>query len=283
MLTSDGTALHVRESGPSTAEVTVVLVHGWTQDNTCWEPVADRLSGDVRVLRYDHRGHGASAPAVPGSATIEQLADDLAELIDKRVPAGRLVLAGHSMGGMTIMALAERYPELVAQRVVGSAFVATSSGQMDRLTLGLPDLAARRVPQVESALQVLLEKRRKDTLPGNPRLLSPATRWLVFGKRARQADVLDVTRQALRAHPVSIAGFRDSMRGHDRRVALAALRDKATLVLVGDRDRLCPVEHAQVIADQLPDAEYVLYPGAGHMLTYERSREVAEHINDLIT
>ncbi|MDV6013867.1 alpha/beta fold hydrolase [Haloechinothrix sp. LS1_15] len=281
-VTSDGTALHVRDSGPVDAEVTLVQVHGWTQDNTCWDPVVERLTRGVRVLRYDHRGHGASAPAAVGTATIAQLADDLAELIADRASRGRLVLAGHSMGGMTIMALAERYPELVAERVSGAAFVATSSGEMDRLTLGLPGMAARGVTRGERVLQTLLEKRRKDVLPGDPKLLSPITRWLVFGKRARQRDVVDVTRQALRAHPASIAGFRESIRSHDRRVALCALRDIRTVVLAGERDRLCPVTHAQAIADQLPGTDYILYPGAGHMLTYERPREVADHLNDLI-
>ncbi len=281
-VTSDGTALHVRTSGPADAALTVMFVHGWTQDNTCWDPIVAALPDDVRVIRHDHRGHGASAPAREGTRTLEQIADDLAELIADRVPDGPLVLVGHSMGGMTIMALAERHPALVDDRVAGVAFVATSSGQMDRLTLGLPGMAGRSVPRVERILKVLLEKRRKDTLPGNPKVLSPAARWLVFGRKAKQADVVEVTRQALRAHPASIAGFRDAIGTHNRRVALGALCDKPTVVLVGDRDRLCPVAHAKVIADELRDTRYVLFPGAGHMLMYERADEVAARINALI-
>src|ERR1700712_5065908 len=103
-LTGDGTALHVRSSGPSDAAVTVVLVHGWTQDHRTWDDVVARMGPSQRVLRYDLRGHGGSAPAKPGTATIARLADDLAELITERAPHGKLVLAGHSMGGMTIMA-----------------------------------------------------------------------------------------------------------------------------------------------------------------------------------
>ncbi|MDI5982853.1 alpha/beta fold hydrolase, partial [Amycolatopsis magusensis] len=76
------------------------------------------------------------------------------------VPEGRLVLAGHSMGGMTIMALAERHPELVSRRVAGVAFVATSSGEMNRLTLGLPGLAGRGVTRAEPRVRNLLERRR---------------------------------------------------------------------------------------------------------------------------
>ncbi|WP_425458456.1 alpha/beta fold hydrolase, partial [Amycolatopsis rhizosphaerae] len=134
-LTGDGTALHVRATGPEDAPVTLVLAHAWTQDHTEWDPVLPLLPPQARVLRYDHRGHGGSAPARPGTATVAQLADDLAELIAERVPSGRVVLAGHSMGGMTVMALAERHPELVRLRVAGVALIATSCSDMDRLTL----------------------------------------------------------------------------------------------------------------------------------------------------
>ncbi|RZQ62635.1 alpha/beta fold hydrolase [Amycolatopsis suaedae] len=276
---ADGTRLTVVESGSGPA--TVVLVHGWTQDHTCWDPVVRRLEG-VRVLRYDHRGHGTSDPAKPGTATIEQIADDLAELLADRVPDGPLVLAGHSMGGMTIMALAQRHPELVERRVSGVAFVGTSSGQMDRLTLGLPGVAGRAAPRVERMIHVLLERRRKDTLPGSPAFLAPFTRWLVFGRRAARADVLAVAAQALRGHPNSLAGFRTSIAQHDRKVVLGSLRGKPTVVLAGDRDRLCPLAHAKVIAGELPDAVFVRYPGAGHMLSYERPGEVAARIAGVV-
>ncbi|AXB47165.1 alpha/beta fold hydrolase [Amycolatopsis albispora] len=280
-VTADGTRLHLELSGPPDAAVTLVLVHGWTQDLTCWEPVVQRLPGQ-RLLRYDHRGHGRSAPARPGTATIEQIADDLAEVLEAVVPDGPLVLAGHSMGGMTMMALAERHPELVSRRVAGVAFVATSSGEMNRLTLGLPGLAGRGVPRVEPRVRSLLERRRKDTLPGSPGFLAPFTRWLAFGRGAARADVLDVAAQALRAHPASIAGFLEAITRHDRRLALAALRGTPAVVLAGQLDRLCPVPHARVIAEELPDADFVYFPRAGHMLPYERADEVAARIRALL-
>jgi pimeloyl-ACP methyl ester carboxylesterase len=134
---------------------------------------------------------------------------------------------------------------------------------------------------VEPILRSLLEKRKKGRLPGNPKLLSPATRWLVFGKRASQAEVVETTRQALNAHPPSVGGFMDAIFAHDRRVCLRAMRDIPTVVMVGDRDRLCPVAHAKAIADGLEDTDYVLFPGAGHMLMQERPAEVAAHISAL--
>lgn len=281
-VTADGTKLRVRTSGPAEAPVTVVLVHGWTQHSGCWDGVAEQLPDDLRVLRFDLRGHGASDPARPGTRTLEQLADDLAELLEAQVPEGSIVLAGHSMGGMTLMALAERHPGLVDGRVSAVAFVATSSGDLHRISLGLKGAVGRTVPRIEPVLRSLLERRKKGALPGNPKLLSPAARWLVFGRKAPQREVEETVRQALAAHPGSIGGFMDAMFAHDRRVVLCAVKGKPTLVLAGDRDRLCPVEHARVIADELPDTTFVLYPGAGHMLMQERTIEVAARITALV-
>jgi pimeloyl-ACP methyl ester carboxylesterase len=281
-VTGDGTALHVETSGPADSESTLVLVHGWTQDHRTWDGVVAHLGSSIRTLRYDLRGHGGSAPAKPGTATIATLADDLAELIADRAPAGPLVLAGHSMGGMTIMELARRHPGLVAQRVAGAAFVATSSGQMDRITLGLPGIAGTGAAKFERRLAKLLAKQHRDALPLSPAMVRPGARLLVFGSHPRRADLDSVAEQLLCAHPASVAGFQDAISRHDCKIALASLRDTPAIVLVGERDRLCPLGHAKVIADELPQAEFVRYPGAGHMLPQERAGEVASRIRALV-
>ncbi|GAA4665726.1 MULTISPECIES: alpha/beta fold hydrolase [Amycolatopsis] len=280
-VTADGTALYVDVSGPADAPVTLVLVHAWTQDSTEWEPILPLLPPDVRVVRYDHRGHGASAPAKPGTATIAQLADDLAELVSDRVP-GRIVLAGHSLGGMTVMELAERHPELVRERVAGVAFIATSCSNLDRMTLGLRGAAGRAAIRVDKALARMLTRYEKESVPVPAALARPATKWLAFGRKVDRADVRAMTAQFLRAHPRSIGGFRDSISRHDRREALARLAGRPSVVLVGDRDRLTPVSHARVIAAELPDAEFVLFPGAGHELPYERRQGVAQRLRWLV-
>lgn len=203
-VTADGTALHVRTSGPMDSALTLVLVHGWTQDHRTWDSVVERLDPSVRVLRYDLHGHGGSAPASQATATIPQLADDLAELITSRMN-GPVVLAGHSMGGMTIMELAERHPDLVASRVAGVAFVATSSGQMDRITLGLPGAAGRGAARFERRLAKLLARRRSEALPFPPSMVRPGARLLVFGDHPRGAE------QLLCAHSASVGDFQDAI------------------------------------------------------------------------
>ncbi|ASR34339.1 alpha/beta hydrolase [Prauserella marina] len=282
-VTSDGTPLRVEQTGPADADDTLVLVHGWTQDHRSWDRVVAELPRSIRVLRYDLRGHGESGQATPATATIDQLADDLAELIARRVPEGRLVLAGHSMGGMTIMALADRHPELVANRVEGVAFVATSCGGMNNISLGLPGFVGRGAAKAERRLAKLLVAYRREALPLRPGAVRAGARWLVFGSKPRRADVASVAEQLLCAHPASVGGFQNAISLHERRTALAALRTATTVVLAGDADRLCPAPHARAIADELPGARLVLFPGAGHMLQQERAHEVAEQLGRLLT
>jgi pimeloyl-ACP methyl ester carboxylesterase len=216
-VTGDGAALHVTQSGPADSAVTLVLVHGWTQDHRTWDFVLPHLDPGLRVLRYDLRGHGGSAPARPGSATIARLADDLAELIAGRVPAGPLVLAGHSMGGMTLMVLAERHPALVRDRLAGAAFVATSSGDMDRLTLGFPGVVGRSVTRFEPRVARLLARLRSETLRLRPGMVRSVARGLIFGDRPGRAQVDSVVEQLLCAHPASAGLVPGRDRGPPRR------------------------------------------------------------------
>ncbi len=102
--------------------MTVLLVHGWTCSTRSWHNQVEalpRILGQdaVRVVTYDHRGHGRSDAAPAGSMRIEQLADDLVTVLDTVVGDGPVVYAGHSMGGMTLMALADQWPELFGTRI----------------------------------------------------------------------------------------------------------------------------------------------------------------------
>ncbi|MQA10797.1 MAG: alpha/beta fold hydrolase [Pseudonocardiaceae bacterium] len=303
-VTDDGVALHVRDHGPAGSPVTVVLMHGWTCDHTVWDRIVGllpagsdsasdgartsavpdsasdgaRTSAAVRVLRYDHRGHGGSGPATAGTATIDRLAEDAAELIAARVPHGKLVLVGHSMGGMTMMALAERFPELVRSRVASAVFVSTTPRSIARMTLGLRGPLGTAAIRGENAVTVALGRARREHFLRRPAVLRPFVRRLVFGSGASRRDVAALARQVGRVHPASMSGFRQSFRTHERRVALARFAGIPCTVLVGTRDGLTPVSHARLIAEELPDAEFVRYPGAGHMLPYERAEELAARI-----
>ena len=89
---------------------------------------AGRARGRARLILWDQRGHGRSGWTKLTSATIDRTGRDLGQVLDATVPNGPVVLAGHSMGGMSILALARQRPELFGDRVVGVLMMATSAG-----------------------------------------------------------------------------------------------------------------------------------------------------------
>src|SRR4051794_9146637 len=109
---ADGVRLHVEARGPAEAPVTVVLLHGWCLDRRTWQHQVTALRAmhpKPRIITYDARGHGRSSATRLPSATLGQLGDDLAEVLRHYAARGPVVLAGHSMGGMTIMEYAHRH------------------------------------------------------------------------------------------------------------------------------------------------------------------------------
>lgn len=279
--TSDGARLRLVESGPADAPVTAVLLHGWTLANGTWDQVVEGLPDGVRTLRFDLRGQGESAPAEPGLATIERCADDLAELIEARVPSGPIVLAGHSMGGMSIMALAERHPELLS-RVSGIALVATSAGGLRAPSYRLPGPAAAAFNAGERQLRKRLAAARGSRVASGSGWLRPGIRWLLFGKGADKGQVAATADWVARTHPANMASYRESLAQHERLQVLERVSGVPVIILAGTADRLTPVSHAERIADALPEAQLVLYPGAGHMLPMERAEEVTDRITALL-
>lgn len=105
-VSADGTRLHVEVHGPETAPA-VVLAHGWTCSTAFWAGQIRDLAVDHRVIAYDQRGHGRTRPS-PVCST-DALADDLVAVLDATLaPGEKAVIAGHSMGGMTVLAAAGR-------------------------------------------------------------------------------------------------------------------------------------------------------------------------------
>ena len=106
--TSDGVPLSVRDWGSHAASHTVVLLHGFCLNKESWNiqmtQLIRRWGNNIRIISYDHRGHGDSGNASMHTYRIDRLADDLAELLVALGVTGPLTLVGHSMGGMTALA-----------------------------------------------------------------------------------------------------------------------------------------------------------------------------------
>lgn len=280
---TDGTVLAVRHAGPENSPGTVVLVHGWTQDHTSWDDVTDRVAAQgVRVVAYDARGHGWSDAGPRGTATIDRFADDLAEVITGLVPDGRVVVAGHSLGGPIILAFADRHPDLLADRVAGVALVATSASGLGKDIFGL---SSRLTAPALLAAPWLTKMRSVSRSPINtrhPRLIAGALRLGLYGPgAATERNRMRTAAQVGRSHPATTAQLVDEMLGHDRLDALRSLGHVATVIMAGTKDALTPMAHARAMAAAAPNSELVVFPRAGHMLPYERADEVAATLVDL--
>ena len=288
MTTEDGVRLHVEEVGPPDAPVTVVLVHGYTQEMAVWHYQRIDLAADgrLRVVLYDHRSHGRSGRGSAESATIDQLGRDLGRVLDEVVPTGPVVLVGHSMGGMTIMALADSRPELFGPRVVGVALVSTSTGKLADLTFGLPTavlpVTKRLLPLVTRGMRARPRYFERGRRVGTD-LAFLVTRFGGFGDRDVSPALVQFVEQLAANTPVDvIAEFYDTFTTHDKLAALDVLRGVEVLVVVGSKDLLTPPDHARAIADALPDAHLVVVEGAGHMVVLERAALVNLQLRALV-
>src|SRR3569833_4468563 len=113
-------------------------------------------------------------------------------------------------------------------------------------------------------------------------MVRSGARRLVFGRRPGREQVDSVVEQLLAAHPASAGLFLDAIAAPRGVGGLGALCDVPSVVLAGEKDRLCPLAHAKVIADELPHAEFVRYPGAGHMLPQEHPNKKTHQNNTLL-
>ncbi len=277
--------------GAAQTPVTVVLLHGWTLDNRLWrQQIADlpaRLgaigAGPVRILAFDLRGHGRSSATSGTDATLEQLGDDLAEVVTQLVPAGPVVLVGHSLGGMAIMEYAQRHAAAFAARTVGVVLVSTSAEGSSRTSYGLSPRLARvmRILEIQGAGLLARSgawRPHRRLMP----LLAPGVRWLVFGQRVDTSWLALTASMVGNAPLCAIGGFRPSVDLHHRVDTLAAMRGLPAAVLVGTLDRLTPPPCAATIAGELPGAELVTCEDAGHMLPIERPDVVTDAIVGVI-
>ncbi|WP_326598615.1 alpha/beta fold hydrolase [Streptomyces sp. NBC_01803] len=280
---------------PAPPAPTVVFSHGYCLSQDVWHFQRAALRGAVRAVYWDQRSHGRSqrgrAQRESGRpVSIEQLGRDLKAVLDAAVPEGPVLLVGHSMGGMTMMALAEQFPEYVARRVAGAAFVSTSAGNLAEVTYGFPAAAVRAARRV---------------LPGVLRALGTQPDLVDLGRRAAgdlyaglvrryafgapgdvDPGVARFAERLIESVPVDVvAEFYPAFGPHEKWRALSLFGGSGAppvLVLAGERDEITPVAHSERIAAALPAAELVLLPGAGHLVPLEAPREVNDHLAGLL-
>jgi pimeloyl-ACP methyl ester carboxylesterase len=265
---ADGTRLNVEVHGPAGLP-TVVLIHGWTCNTTFWAPVIKALRNGapgLRVIAYDQRGHGSSEVPGKGRYSVPILVEDLTAVLEATLAEGeRAVLAGHSMGGMTIMAAGGS--AAVLARVGGAVLCSTGFQHLPGSSSVVPGF--RRLPRANKAVHRLL---LGSSLPIGP--VTPVSRAMLArtalgpktGKGLRQVNA----RMIAACPPKPRAAWGRVLSELDVSTEVTRL-DVPTSVLFGTKDRLTPAgAHAQAIAAVLPRFEgLTTLTGLGHMTPME--------------
>ena len=262
--TSDGAELTVWDlPGDGPEAPVVVLPHCWGCSHEIWLPVARRLREQgYRVVLYDQRGHGLSTRGTAPLA-IDTLAHDLTDVLEA-TEVRDVVLAGHSMGGMTIMSLATHRPEVFQERTKAVVLVATAATTMGLGGPTSPEFAAK---VISSSLTTRALKSK------NGRLLVRSS----FGAQPVRAHV-ELTRDIfancdpkVRGDFVLAFGTMDLLEG-------IATIDVPTTVMVGTRDTLTVPKKADQMVTTIPGSRLVTLKGRGHMLPLEDPDAVTDEI-----
>ena len=304
VLADDGVPLHVEIDEPDPPEgaarrrgrrrqpepLTLIFCHGYTLNQDCWHFQRAAFRGH-RMVFWDQRDHGRSGRSPGGAvASIDQLGEDLARVLAAAAPGdGPVVLIGHSMGGMTIMALARRHPGLFGTKVAGVALISTTASGLDAGSPWMPGLAR---PVLRRALPVVLRGAatgyRAMLVEHGRRMASDvsflSTRFIGFGDPGVNPVLVDFLEQMIRSTPIEVvAAFGEALYAVDLRDALETVGRVPAVVLTGDKDRLISPSLSLDLASGIPGAELVWVPGAGHAVILESPEVVNDAITGLIT
>lgn len=277
VVSADGTRIHVEEYGRADGP-TVVLSHGWTCSTLFWAPVVRGLMADYRVIAYDQRGHGRSdLPSTRKGYHPGLLADDLEAVMEATVPDGqRVVLAGHSMGGMTIMAASGR--PAVTGRTAAVLLASTGSGRLLGTSVVLPPRFSSRRLRRMFHRQLLVS--RMPLGPVTP-VSKAALKYGVLAKGASPEQVAFTARIVHACRPGQRGAWGRMLSVLDLDTEITALT-APTAVVVGTADKLTPKVHSHRMVDVLPQCVGLHeLPGLGHMTPVEDAPAVTAVIRQL--
>jgi pimeloyl-ACP methyl ester carboxylesterase len=268
----DGTELAVRAAGDP-AKPVLLLAHGFSLDMSVWCDVWPEMARDFRVIVFDHRSHGASAPAAHGDLSLRSMGRDIAAVLAATSPDRPAVVVGHSMGAMAILAMAEQRPELFGPRVVGVALIGGASSDLLRGAMGsVTELLRPRLGSSRAAAK-RVDRLRRAVLSSPVDVSGVVARVTQFGPDAPHRVVDHVVALANQTASEVWTDALPELMEMDLRHALPRIQVPA-LVVVGELDRVTPPAAAIELAGALPDGRLVVLDGSGHIPMLERPAEL---------
>ena len=233
----------------------LVLLHGFAMHRSIWEDLVESQLGDQQVILPDMRGHGES-DAPEGIYSMSLMAADLASLLDA-LGVEKAIVCGHSMGGYVALAFAEHYPK----RLAGLGLI-TTNAQADP-----EDKRAGRfalIDQIRERGVVAVTESLAPRLSRNP-------------IEVQKAQHLIST-----AAPQGLIGALAGMAERPDRTALLPQVNVPALVVAGIADQITDFTSARVMADALPQGQFLGIPGVGHMPMSEAAAELGQGLLSLV-
>ena len=254
---ADGVRLAYRVDGPDDAP-TVVLVNSLGTDLRMWDPQVALLSQSLCVVRYDCRGHGASA-VPPGPYTIEQLGLDFLALLDT-LQIERAHICGLSLGGLVALWAAAQYPE----RVIRAVFANTAA------RIGTEELWNARIDAVRmGGMAAVLDAVVSRFLSEGFRQLHPKT--------VRQiGEMIEAT------SPIGYTGACAALRDTDLREMIPAIHTPS-LILAGALDESTPPSQARELHTAIVGSELVILQEAAHLSNVEQPEVFSKYVLGFLT
>jgi pimeloyl-ACP methyl ester carboxylesterase len=283
--TPDGVPLAVREAGPVDAPLTMVFAHGFCLRMGAFHfqrmRLGEQWGPNVRMVFYDHRGHGQSGEADPETYTLTQLGQDLETVLQAVAPRGAIVLVGHSMGGMTVLSHARQFPERYGRRIVGAALICSAAEGVVRSPLGeiLKNPALEAVRFTARSAPKLMHRGRNVSRS----LIGPVLRAASFNDLRVSRSLDAFSQRMMNGTPIAtLVGFLHALEVHDETAGLWTLLRIPTLIACGDHDLLTPDEYSRKMAASLPQSELVIVTGASHLALLEKPDAINDGLIRLV-
>jgi len=249
-------ALAYRDDGSGAP---IVMIHGVGSSLDSWDGVLSHLAPTRRYIRFDIRGHGASA-RTPGPYTLDDFAEDAIALMD-HLEVDTAEIIGFSLGGLIAQAVAVTHPE----RVSGLTLVSTVAG---------------RTAQEQARVEARAETLAKEGAVGH--LANAVERWFTDEFRAAHPEVLEARRKKslLNDPDCYVAAYR-VLAGNDLGDRLSRVA-APTLVMTGENDIGSSARMARFIHDQIEGSELHILPRLKHSVLLEAPDQVAALIEPFL-
>ncbi|MEO5851410.1 MAG: alpha/beta hydrolase [Nocardioides sp.] len=290
VVADDGVPLHaevdeVDEPGDGPT-LTLVFCHGYALNLDSFHFQRAGARGRVRAVYYDQRSHGRSGRSPRENATLAQLGSDLERVLDDLTGDDPVVLVGHSMGGMTVLSLAERRPDLFGTKVVGVALVATTAGGLDVGRILFPILPAGIGEGVIS--RVVRTLSRSSGFVDRLRDLGHDVATVVTDTYAFGGDVpasyVEFVYRMLDDTPFSVvADFFPAFASLDHWVHLEPFSRIPTAIVCGTRDKITGIGHSRKLHSRIHGSDLLECEGAGHLVVLESHDQVNAELDSLVT